>query len=106
MKVVCFSEIQWRYVRTRKQQVLSRFPADWEILFLSSVVKGKPNNFRPMRDGRVVHVCVPVFKNVPQKPLRALLALPPARFLWNAVLLLWVSAIMLATGFFRGERVL
>jgi len=106
MKVVCFSEIQWRYVRTRKQQVLSRFPPDWEILFLSSVVKGKPNNFRPMRDGRVVHVCVPVFKNVPQKPIRALLALPPARFLWNAVLLLWISAIMLATGFFRGERVL
>ena len=106
MKVVCFSEIQWRYVRTRKQQVLSRFPADWEILFLSSVVKGKPNNFRPVRDGRVVHVCVPIFKNVPQPWLRALLALPPVRFVWNAVILLWVSAIFLATGFHRGDRVL
>ncbi len=106
MKVVCFSEIQWRYVRTRKQQVLSRFPADWEILFLSSVVKGKPNNLLPMRDGRVVHVCVPVFKNVPQRWLRALLAFPPARFVWNAVLLLWVNAILLATGFRRGERAL
>lgn len=106
MKVVCFSEIQWRYVRTRKQQVLTRFPADWEILFLSSVVKGKPNNLLPMRDGRVVHVCVPVFKNVPQRWLRALLAFPPARFVWNAVLLLWVNAVLLATGFHRGERVL
>ncbi len=106
MKVVCFSEIQWRYVRTRKQQVLSRFPADWEILFLSSIVKGKPNNFLPLRDGRVVHVCVPVFKNVPQRWFRALLAFPPARFVWNAVLLLWVHAILLATGFHRGERAL
>jgi teichuronic acid biosynthesis glycosyltransferase TuaH len=105
MKVVCFSEIQWRYVRTRKQQVLSRFPADWEILFLSSVVKGKPNNFRPMRDGRVVHVCVPAFKNVPQRRLRALLSLAPVRFTWNVALFLWVSAILLATGFHRGERV-
>lgn len=106
MKVVCFSEIQWRYVRTRKQQVLSRLSADWEILFLSSVVKGKPNNFLPMRDGRVAHVCVPVFKNVPQRWLRALLAFPPARFVWNAVLLLWVNAILAATGFHRGARVL
>jgi glycosyltransferase involved in cell wall biosynthesis len=105
MKVVCFSEIQWRYVRTRKQQVLSRFPADWEILFLSSVVKGKPNNFRPMRDGRVVHACVPVFKNVPQRWLRAILSLPPVRFVWNVAILAWVSVILLATGFHRGERV-
>jgi len=44
LKVVCFSEIQWRYVRTRKQQILSRFPEDWDILFLSSVVAGKKNN--------------------------------------------------------------
>jgi glycosyltransferase involved in cell wall biosynthesis len=105
MKVVCFSEIQWRYVRTRKQQVLSRFPADWDILFLSSVVKGKPNNYLPQRDGRVVHVCVPVFKNFPQRPVKALFSLPLARFVWNAVLLLWLNVILLLTGFFRGERV-
>ena len=105
MKIVCFSEIQWRYVRTRKQQVLSRFPADWESLFLSSVVKGKPNNFRPMRDGRITHVCVPVFKNVPQPWARALLAAPPARFLWNVVLWCWLQTIFLATGFHRGDRV-
>lgn len=105
MKVVCFSEIQWRYVRTRKQQVLSRFPADWEILFLSSVVKGKPNNFAPMRDGRVTHVCVPAFKNFPQRWAKALFAFPPARVLWNVVVYLWVLALLRRTGFHRGERV-
>jgi glycosyltransferase involved in cell wall biosynthesis len=105
MKVVCFSEIQWRYVRTRKQQVLSRFPADWEILFLSSVVKGKPNNYLPMREGRVTHVCVPIFKNFPQRPVKALFACPPVRFIWNALMLLWLNGIFLATGFTGRSRV-
>jgi len=106
MKLVCFSEIQWRYVRTRKQQILSRFPADWEILFLSSVVRGKPNNFLPRREGRIVHVCVPIFKNFPQRPLRTLFSAPPARFVWNAIILLWLNVIFLATGFHRANRVL
>lgn len=105
MKVVCFSEIQWRYVRTRKQQILSRFPAEWEILFLSSVVAGKRNNFRPEKDGRITHVCVPVFKNFPQKPLRILFSFPPARFIWNVVLYLWVRIILVKTGFTTRERV-
>ena len=60
MKIICFSEIQYRYVKTRKQQILSRFPDDWKILFLSSVVAGKKNNFLPQRDGRIVHLCIPV----------------------------------------------
>ncbi|HSG27247.1 MAG TPA: glycosyltransferase, partial [Candidatus Krumholzibacterium sp.] len=105
MKIVCFSEIQWRYVRTRKQQIIRRFPKDWEILFLSSVVAGKENNFRPMREGNITHVCVPAIKNFPQKSLRALFSFPPVRFLWNVVLFLWVKAVMSFTGFSGRERV-
>ena len=104
MKVVCFSEIQWRYVRTRKQQVLSRFPEDWEILFLSSVAKGKPNNYLPRRDGRVTHVCVPIFKNFPPGAVRRLAALRPVRFLWNAAILSWLQLIFITTGFHRRDR--
>ncbi len=105
MKIVCFSEIQWRYVRTRKQQILSRFPGDWEILFLSSVVLGKRNNFLPERDGRITHVCIPAFKNVPQRPVRVLLSLPPVRFIWNVILYLWVNAVLLLAGFGGSGRV-
>lgn len=105
MKIVCFSEIQWRYVRTRKQQILTRLPGDREILFLSSVVKGKRNNFRPERDGRVVHVCVPALKNFPQKWLRALFSIPPARFVYNCFLFLWLSVILRMTGFHTKDRV-
>ena len=99
MKIVCFSEIQWRYVRTRKQQVLSRFPADWEILFLSSVVRGKPNNYLPQRDGRIIHVCVPIFKNFPPGPVRTFFSLPPVRFIWNVAIYCWLNLIFLMTGF-------
>lgn len=105
MKIVCFSEIQWRYVRTRKQQILSRLPADWEVLFLSSVVKGKRNNFRPERDGRVVHVCVPALKNFPQRSIRALFFIPPVRFLWHCLLFLWLNVIFRMTGFHTRDRV-
>ncbi|MBN1165088.1 MAG: glycosyltransferase [Candidatus Krumholzibacteriota bacterium] len=106
MKVVCFSEIQWRYVRTRKQQLIGRFPEDWKVLFLSSVVAGKPNNFIPRQDGRITHVCVPVFKNFPQRFLRWFFSLPPCRCLWNLVILLWVKVLLLLTGFAGKDRVL
>lgn len=105
LKVVCFSEIQWRYVRTRKQQILSRFPDDWQILFLSSVVAGKRNNLRPERDGRVIHACVPVFKNFPQRWARAVFSVGLARALWNAFIFIWVKAILGITGFGGSERV-
>ncbi len=105
LKIVCFSEIQWKYVRTRKQQIISRFPAEWRVLFLSSVVKGKRNNFLPEREGNVTHVCVPVFKNVPQRSLKAFFSIAPVRFLWNIMLFVWVNLIMLLNGFGGGSRV-
>lgn len=105
MKIVCFSEIQYRYVKTRKQQILSRFPDDWEILFLSSVVAGRKNNFLPERDGRIVHLCVPVFKNFPQKSVRLIFSLPPVRFVWNIILWFWLNTVFLATGFSGRDRV-
>jgi teichuronic acid biosynthesis glycosyltransferase TuaH len=105
VKVVCFSEIQWKYVRTRKQQIISRFPDQWRVLFLSSVVKGRRNNFLPERDGNVLHVCVPIFKNVPQHSLKVFFSVPPIRFLWNVMIFLWINLLFLVTGFGGGNRV-
>ncbi len=105
VRIVCFSEIQWKYVRTRKQQVIGRFPAHWSVLFLSSVVKGKRNNFLPEKEGRVVHACVPVFKNFPPGMVRTFFSFPPARFLWNVLVWIWVKALLLVTGFDGADRV-
>lgn len=99
MKVVVCSEVQWRYVRTRKQQIVSRFPADWRVLFLQAYVRGRPNAWRPQRDGRVVYVTVPTFKSVPNRFLRRLLDLGLVRAAANLLLLAWVGCVRRATGF-------
>jgi len=91
MKVVVCSEVQWHYVRTRKQQLLRRFPSDWPILFLQAYVRGRPNAWRPRRDGRVTYVTVPAMKSVPPSPLRWLLD--------HIVLAAWVAVVRAATGF-------
>jgi len=105
LRIVCFSEIQWRYVRTRKQQILSRFPSEWKILFLSTFVKGRRNNILPERDGNVMHACVPVFKNFPQDWLKRLFAFAPFRLLWNVLLYMWVNILLVFTGFAGSDRV-
>ena len=46
MKIVFFSEIKWHYLRTRKQQLVRRFPAEWKILFLEPYAAGRANSFR------------------------------------------------------------
>jgi len=99
MKIVVCSEVQWHYVRTRKQQILSRFPPDWPILFLQAYVRGKPSAWRPRRDGRVTYVTVPAFKSIPNRFLRRLLDLGAVRAALNVVLGLWVRAVRAATGF-------
>lgn len=99
MRVVVCSEVQWRYVRTRKQQIVERLPADWPILFLQSYVRGRPNAWRPRRDGRVIVATVPAFKSIPNPGLRRLLDLGMVRALGNAVLWLWVMWVRATTGF-------
>jgi glycosyltransferase involved in cell wall biosynthesis len=106
MRVVVCSEVQWRYVRTRKQQILSRLPADWPILFLQAYVRGRRNDWRPQRDGRVVYVTVPAMKSIPGGPLRRLLDRGVARAFANAVLAVWVWFVRHATGFGGGDAVL
>ncbi len=99
MKVVVCAEVQWHYVRTRKQQILSRFPRDWRILFLQAYVRGRRNAWRPRRDGNVTYVTVPVFKNVPVPHVRRLLDSGWVRAVLNGVLLIWVWVVRVCTGF-------
>ena len=99
MKVIVCSEVQWHYVRTRKQQLVRRFPADWPVLFLQAYVRGRPNSWRPRHDGRVTYVTIPVFKSIPNPVLRRLLDLGVVRAVVNAVVAVWVAAVRAATGF-------
>jgi len=105
MQVVVCAEVQWRYVRTRKQQLLRLFPPSWRLLFLQPYVRGRRNDWWPRRDGALTYVTVPVLKNVPQPGLRRLLAVSVVRAAVDAVLLLWVGCLRLCLGF-AGDAVL
>jgi teichuronic acid biosynthesis glycosyltransferase TuaH len=62
VQVVVFSEVKWGYLRTRKRFLLSRFPADWPILFLEPMNRVTENHLRPVREGRMVIATVPILK--------------------------------------------
>lgn len=99
MKVIVCSEVQWHYVRTRKQQLVRRFPAGWPVLFLQAYVRGRPNNWRPRRDGNVTYVTIPVFKSIPNPVLRGLLDRGVVRAVVNVLLAVWIAVVRAATGF-------
>ncbi len=46
MNVLWLSEIKWDYLRTRKQQILSRFPPRDYVLFIEPVSRQLPNRFK------------------------------------------------------------
>src|SRR5262245_56630109 len=99
MRVIVCSEVQWHYVRTRKQQLVRRFPPDWRVLFLQAYVRGRPNAWRPRHEGNVTWVTVPVFKNLPNPFLRRLLDVGFVRAVANLVLAAWVAVVRAVTGF-------
>lgn len=99
MKVIVCAEVSWLYVRTRKQQLLSRFPPDWPILFLQPWARGRRNAWWPQRDGRLIFATVPVMKNAPDRVVRTLLAQILVRALVNVVLFVWVWFLRRRTGF-------
>ncbi len=99
MKVVVCAEVSWQYVRTRKQQILARFPEDWPILFLQPWARGRRNAWWPQRDGRVVFATVPVMKNPPTRMLRLVLGRALVRALLNVLLFVWVWWLRRRTGF-------
>jgi glycosyltransferase involved in cell wall biosynthesis len=43
--IVWFAEIKWDYLRTRKQQIISRKPDDVRLLYLEPYVRGRENRF-------------------------------------------------------------
>lgn len=62
MDLVVLSEVRWGYFRTRKQFLLSRFPAHWRIFFAQPPAMGADDPWRPRREGRVTYFTVPFLK--------------------------------------------
>jgi glycosyltransferase involved in cell wall biosynthesis len=60
--LVVLSEVRWGYFRTRKQFLLSRFPAPWRVFFAQPPVAGGDDPWTPRSEGRVTYFTVPFLK--------------------------------------------
>lgn len=101
MRVVVFSEVKWRYMRTRKRFLLSRFPPDWPILFLEPLNRTDSNPLWPVREGRVTVAAVPVLKPRTTFPvINALLDRAFVRAILTAIVSLWVRILLYRSGWF------
>ncbi len=56
------SEVRWGYFRTRKQFLLSRFPAPWRVFFAQPPAAGVQDPWQPRQEGRVTVFTVPFLK--------------------------------------------
>jgi len=70
MDIVWFAEIKWDYLKTRKQQIITRKPDDIRLLFIEPYVKGRENRFTVYSRGDILCVTVPSVKSVPPGMLR------------------------------------
>jgi len=106
MQIIFFSEIKWQYLRTRKQQIVRRFPADWQILFIEPFTAGKPNSFRVQWDKNVGFVTLPYFKNFPQRWLQILVSFKLVRALVILGAILWAARLIRRSGFQRADLIM
>lgn len=105
MKIVYLSELKWRYLRTRKQQMVRRFPQSWRILFVEPYALGRENCFRRRQEQNVVHVTVPYFKNFPQAWLQKLMGCKLVRAAVIFANACWLEAVLQVSGFRRADVV-
>jgi glycosyltransferase involved in cell wall biosynthesis len=70
MDIVWFAEIKWDYLKTRKQQLITRKPDDIRLLFIEPYVKGRSNRYTVRSEGDVLCVTIPFVKSVPPGPAR------------------------------------
>lgn len=62
MDLLVLSEVRWGYFRTRKQFLLSRFPASWRVFFAQPPAAGGDDPWEPRREGNVTYFTVPFLK--------------------------------------------
>ena len=102
--LVWFSEIQWDFLSTRKQRLLSRFPENWRILFIEPYALGRRHHWLPVKRGRVWVVSVPFLKSVPFR-IGRLLDNPLLRLLMSLPGILLMLSWMTMLGFASKEKI-
>jgi len=89
MNIIWLSEIKWNYLRTRKQQIISRFPDDSSIFFIEPISKQLSNNFYTKQYNNVKAVTIPQLRSVSNKLSNKILSFLFIRKIINALASLW-----------------
>lgn len=103
MNIVWFAEIKWDYLRTRKQQIISRKPADIDLLYLEPYVKGRANRFELRREGDLYCATIPFIKSIPSAPWRHLLGSGSGRAVIDTVARLRIKQLLKKLNFREEE---
>ncbi|NQV29779.1 MAG: glycosyltransferase [Candidatus Marinimicrobia bacterium] len=105
-KLIWFSEIKWDYLVTRKQQILSRFPKDIQILFIEPYVVGKTQHWLPRSAENITVLTIPFLKTIPQPTLAAFFDQPPVRWLFGFLGTMYLELFAMILGFRSKDRVI
>jgi glycosyltransferase involved in cell wall biosynthesis len=79
MQIVWFAEIKWDYLKTRKQQIITRKPGNVQILYLEPYTRKRRNQFRLRTEGDIFCATIPFIKSAPTFPWRNVLDRRSAR---------------------------
>lgn len=90
MDIICFSDIWWDFSWQRHQNILTRFPKNWKILFVEPtsipiLIKEPRRIFLRRRDNIVI-------ASLPRLPL--IDKIKKLRWINDRIVLLWLNAIM------------
>jgi|GEM_PF-2032228 len=89
MNIIWFSEIKWDYLKTRKQQILSRFPESSSILFIEPISKLLPNHFTFRAYNHLKTITIPQIRTVNGNILNFILSLSITRIIVNNLASFW-----------------
>ena len=89
MNIIWLSEIKWNYLKTRKQQIISRFPDDSSILFIEPISKKLSNNYYPIEYSHVKAVTIPQLRSGRKRLSNKILSYLFIRKIINALATLW-----------------
>ena len=89
MNIIWLSEIKWNYLKTRKQQIISRFPDNSSVLFIEPISKKLSNNYFPIDYKHVKAVTIPQLRSVSNRLLNKILSFLFIRTIVNSFATLW-----------------
>lgn len=89
MNIIWLSEIKWNYLKTRKQQIISRLPETCSVLFIEPISKQLSNNFYIKQYSHVKAVTIPQLRSVSSKLSNKILSFFYVRKIINALASIW-----------------